>query len=178
MNVYEMYVANGNEAGFWVMSKDWRNVLAEVVTVAGRTSGEVEGEPPYFDNPPVMANFWTFVVDATEFAHWPDGSRTYLRKYGPRAGHWERAAPQRGKRARSLQPRELKYPGGYQYWMVTAPDLSALQWDPHVWKIHPLELADWRQRAERAEARKAKAMAEKPAAASLGKGGIEGRKRF
>lgn len=50
MNVYEMYVANGNKAGFWIVRDSWANTIALVRTVANGHSGDLPGDPPYFRN--------------------------------------------------------------------------------------------------------------------------------
>jgi hypothetical protein len=48
-NVFEMYVANGNHAGFWVKRNSWGNTCARVKSVHGREAGELPGVPPYFN---------------------------------------------------------------------------------------------------------------------------------
>lgn len=48
LNVFEMYVANGNRAGFWVKRNSWGNTCALVKLVGGQESGEMPGLPPYF----------------------------------------------------------------------------------------------------------------------------------
>lgn len=58
MNIYGMYVANGNRAGFWVVRAKWRNVIAQVTDVASKTDGPLAGTPPYYGNPSVTAEFF------------------------------------------------------------------------------------------------------------------------
>lgn len=55
VNIYQMYVANGNKAGFWVKRNSWSWQTALVVSVGGKAEGELEGKPPYFNNPKVKA---------------------------------------------------------------------------------------------------------------------------
>jgi hypothetical protein len=52
-NIYQMYEANGNKAGFYVRRNSWSAVYACVTSVAGRTEGSLVVKPPYFGNPPV-----------------------------------------------------------------------------------------------------------------------------
>lgn len=54
MNIYQMYVANGNRAGFWVRRNSWSWQSALIISVGGMTEGELSGPPPYFNNPPVV----------------------------------------------------------------------------------------------------------------------------
>jgi hypothetical protein len=46
MSIYRLYVQNGNIAGFWVQHRTWRNVCAQVLSVAGQTTGQLPGSPP------------------------------------------------------------------------------------------------------------------------------------
>ena len=55
MNIYEMYIANGNKAGFWIQRDSWSNYKAQVITVQGRSEGELKGTPPYYNNSSVCA---------------------------------------------------------------------------------------------------------------------------
>lgn len=50
-NIFEMYVANGKQPGFWLRRTTWGNSCARVVWV-----GELRGTPPYFGNPVVLAD--------------------------------------------------------------------------------------------------------------------------
>jgi hypothetical protein len=57
MNIYEMYVANGNRAGFSVHRNSWASHnTAQVLSVAGQESGPLSGAPPYYGNPLVIAD--------------------------------------------------------------------------------------------------------------------------
>lgn len=55
LNIYEMYVKNGNKAGFWVKRNSWSWQSALIVSIDGKTEGELEGNPPYFNNVRVKA---------------------------------------------------------------------------------------------------------------------------
>jgi hypothetical protein len=57
-NVYEMYVRNGNRAGFWVVRDSWTGVVALVRSIDRGQSGALSGDPPYYGNPPVRAGLW------------------------------------------------------------------------------------------------------------------------
>ena len=48
-NIYQMYVANGNKAGFWVQRNSW-SYTALITSVGGKSEGELDGMPPYFKN--------------------------------------------------------------------------------------------------------------------------------
>ena len=52
-NVFEMYVANGKRAGFWLRRTTWGNTCARVVDV-----GDIKGPAPYFCNPKVYADIY------------------------------------------------------------------------------------------------------------------------
>lgn len=52
-NIYQMYVANGNKAGFWVRRNSWSRQTALITSVGGKSEGPLEGAPPYFNNPKV-----------------------------------------------------------------------------------------------------------------------------
>lgn len=52
-NVFQMYVANGEEPGFWLRRTTWGNTCAQVTSV-----GELKGPAPYFGNPPVQADIY------------------------------------------------------------------------------------------------------------------------
>lgn len=56
LNVFQMFVANGHRAGFWIRRTTWGNTCAQVVSV-----GELTGPAPYFGNPVVLAD----IFDAT-----------------------------------------------------------------------------------------------------------------
>ena len=53
-NIYQMYVANGNKAGFWVTRNSWSWQTALVTSIGGRSEGALEGEAPYFKNQKVF----------------------------------------------------------------------------------------------------------------------------
>lgn len=59
-NIYQMYEAFGNRAGFYVRRDSWSKAYALVITVQGKKSGPLEGTPPYYGNPPVVANIYGF----------------------------------------------------------------------------------------------------------------------
>ncbi len=59
LNIYGMYAANGNAAGFWVQRDSWLgSTFARILSVAGHTTGPLPGKPPYHGNPAVMAEFY------------------------------------------------------------------------------------------------------------------------
>jgi hypothetical protein len=59
MNVYEMYVENGNKAGFWVRRNSWGpSSFAQVTRIAGNEKGAINGNPPYFNNQAVICDFY------------------------------------------------------------------------------------------------------------------------
>jgi hypothetical protein len=78
-NIYQMYVANGNRAGFYVRRANWTGTYARVVSVAGRESGPLRGRPPYFGNPPVTMDVYN--LDGTVRARGQEllspGNRSY-----------------------------------------------------------------------------------------------------
>jgi len=53
-NIYQMYVANGNRAGFYVQRDSWSTIYALVTTIDGCTEGPLVGNPPYYGNPLVI----------------------------------------------------------------------------------------------------------------------------
>jgi hypothetical protein len=57
MNIYQMYVANGNKAGFWVKRNSWSWQTAKIVTIGGKSEGELSGNPPYYSNQKVYGLF-------------------------------------------------------------------------------------------------------------------------
>lgn len=52
-NIFEMHVANGERAGFWIRRTTWRKMCARIVSV-----GELRGPPPYYGNPAVHADVY------------------------------------------------------------------------------------------------------------------------
>lgn len=58
MNIYQMYVANGNRVGFFVVRDSWDTIFAKVTMVNDREEGVLPGDPPYHGNPPVMGEIY------------------------------------------------------------------------------------------------------------------------
>jgi hypothetical protein len=59
MNVFEMYVANGNKVGFKVRRNWWSKKSYSVVKlVQDKKEGPLEGEAPYYGNPVVICDFY------------------------------------------------------------------------------------------------------------------------
>ena len=56
-----MYEAFGNRAGFYVRRDSWSRAYALVISVQGKKSGPLEGKPPYYGNPSVIANIYGFL---------------------------------------------------------------------------------------------------------------------
>jgi hypothetical protein len=46
MTLQGMYALNGNRAGFWVQHRSWRNMCAQVLSVAGLRIGKLPGDAP------------------------------------------------------------------------------------------------------------------------------------
>lgn len=59
-NIFQMYEAFGNRAGFYVQRDSWSKVYALVISVQGKKSGPLEGVSPYCGNPAVVANIYGF----------------------------------------------------------------------------------------------------------------------
>lgn len=58
-NIYGMYAANGNQAGFWVRRDSWSgSTFARIRTIAGQAAGPLPGNPPYHGNPKVIVEFY------------------------------------------------------------------------------------------------------------------------
>ncbi len=53
MNVYEMFVANGEQVGFWLTRTTWRDLCARV-----RFFGDFKGPAPCFGNPRVAGDLF------------------------------------------------------------------------------------------------------------------------
>ena len=53
INIYQMYVANGNKVGFWVRRNSWSWRTALITSIDGKTEGELTGQAPYFNCPKV-----------------------------------------------------------------------------------------------------------------------------
>lgn len=54
INLYQMYTANGNRAGFWVKRNSWSWQAAQIISIGGQTDGVLDGKPPYFNNQKVL----------------------------------------------------------------------------------------------------------------------------
>lgn len=52
-NLFEMYVANGHQTGFWLRRTTWGNTCARVISI-----GPLSGPPPYYGNPRVFADIF------------------------------------------------------------------------------------------------------------------------
>jgi len=44
MNIYRLYIQNGNRAGFWIQHRSWQNKCAQVVSIEGLSSGILPNE--------------------------------------------------------------------------------------------------------------------------------------
>lgn len=53
LNVFQIYVANGEQPGFWLRRTTWGNTVAKVMSV-----GPLTGPPPYYGNPQVRADLY------------------------------------------------------------------------------------------------------------------------
>ena len=56
MNIYSLYVQNGNRAGFWIQHRKWQNKCAQVHSIGGVCSGNLPGRPPNYQDAPVAAS--------------------------------------------------------------------------------------------------------------------------
>ena len=56
VNVYQLYVANGNKADFFVTHPGYDPAIYHIKKVAGKSAGALKGSPPGFGNPPVEAD--------------------------------------------------------------------------------------------------------------------------
>lgn len=54
-NIYALYGANSNRAGFWVRRCSWGRSVAYVLSIGGEREGPLPGEPPYHGNAKVWA---------------------------------------------------------------------------------------------------------------------------
>ena len=45
MNIFRLYIQNGNCAGFWIQHRSWRNTCAQVVSIDGLSSGSLRDNP-------------------------------------------------------------------------------------------------------------------------------------
>lgn len=55
INIYQMYITNGNKAGFLVRRNSWSDQTATIISIAGKTEGILDGTSPYFNHAKVMA---------------------------------------------------------------------------------------------------------------------------
>jgi hypothetical protein len=53
VNVFQMYVANNEQPGFWLRRTTWGNTCAQVTSV-----GPLKGPSPYYGNPVVLADIY------------------------------------------------------------------------------------------------------------------------
>jgi hypothetical protein len=58
LNIYQMYVQNGNRCGFWVKRDSWAANIARITSIAGKFEGPLDGEAPYFKNPKVRGDVY------------------------------------------------------------------------------------------------------------------------
>ena len=56
MNIYSLYIQNGNRAGFWIQHRKWQNKCAQVHSIGGISSGALPGGAPAHDHAPVMVS--------------------------------------------------------------------------------------------------------------------------
>lgn len=68
MNIFQMYEANDNRAGFWVFRDTWGYTCARIVSIACHTEGPLSptlGRAPYYDKARdlVYAELYCFVPD-------------------------------------------------------------------------------------------------------------------
>lgn len=56
-NIYQIFIRHG-KAGFFVRRNSWTHprTVAQIVSVGGRESGPLEGAPPYYKSPEVIAD--------------------------------------------------------------------------------------------------------------------------
>ena len=59
LNIYQMYVANGEKTGFFVRRDSWGSVYARIRTIGGQEEGPLAGEPPYHGNPEVIMDVFS-----------------------------------------------------------------------------------------------------------------------
>jgi hypothetical protein len=84
VNIYEMYGANGDRAGFYVRRDSWGpDSVARVNTIDDLYSGPLPGPPPYHGNLVVQATFYVFGKAVNEFELSCPGTSAYKRVSGP-----------------------------------------------------------------------------------------------
>lgn len=84
-NVYQMYEANGNKAGFFVRRRTWGNTYGRIISIGGLTEGPLSGESPYFKNQKVIVDLFRndgSLVAAGEVLSCP-GNYSYERTDAP-----------------------------------------------------------------------------------------------
>ena len=76
MNIYEMYINNGNKVGFWVKKNSWHNYVAKVVLINGKIEGSLPGRSPYFNNCSVLVDIYD--LDTMELSkNWAGSPQNY-----------------------------------------------------------------------------------------------------
>lgn len=58
LNIYLMYIQNGNKCGFWIRRNSWAINIARVTSIAGQFEGPLEGDRPYFKNQKVRGDVY------------------------------------------------------------------------------------------------------------------------
>ena len=67
LNLYQLYVRNGNKADFWATyPMDGSGVVYHVRKIRGKTEGPLKGSPPNYDEPLVVAD--AFMLETGESA--------------------------------------------------------------------------------------------------------------
>jgi hypothetical protein len=56
VNVYQMWLENGNRAGFVIERDSWGNWRAIVRSIGGQVEGKLGGRAPYYGNPEVIVD--------------------------------------------------------------------------------------------------------------------------
>ena len=69
-NIFEMYVANGNKAGFWIKRNSWSANIARVTSIANQAEGPLEGNPPYFKSQKVKGDVY---IERSGDMRWASG---------------------------------------------------------------------------------------------------------
>jgi hypothetical protein len=54
MNIYRLYIENGNRAGFWVQHRTWRDRCAQVLSIDGQNLGRLPGSSPAHNHAAVV----------------------------------------------------------------------------------------------------------------------------
>lgn len=53
LNIFQMYIENGNKANFWIQRNSWYNYVGHVVSIGGDDSGSLDdwaGKYPYYSS--------------------------------------------------------------------------------------------------------------------------------